>query len=298
LLLAHYINPLPGQTPIKMGTALRCIYCGNVAEPLGVEHAVPEAIGGGLLLTKATCPCGPQLTHGFEGTVTRQIFQQVRRQLGIKGKKRKRRQEDFLLPVFDRFTEDMSLARKVTIDKHPSVLTIPRIKPLARLGLDQQFQMADGHALSVDLWELTADSDQRIKRLKQDGHEGAWLLGTIEITPFFRLLAKIAHTCAIATLGYNGFDHILMPGIRTDAGLLDDLVGELPAFSRSLFPFGYRQGLHEVAVGLVSTHPKAVFVNIRLFSNLMRPTMPYFTPTYAVVAGTLTDQQHEKIGLE
>jgi hypothetical protein len=296
LLLAHYINPLPGKNAVKIGASLRCIYCGNTTEPLGVEHAVPQAIGGGLLLTKATCPCGPKLTHGFEGAVTRQIFQQVRRQLGIKGKKRKRGPDEMLLPVFDRYTEDMSLARKVAIENHPSMLMIPRIKPLARLGLAQHFQVADGHPLPVDLWQLTADSHQRVERLKQDGQDGAWLLQNIEITPLFRLLAKIAHTCAIAALGYDGFDHILMPGIRDDASLLDNLVGELPAFSQSLFPFGYRQGLHEVAVGIIPDHPDIVFVNIRLFCNLMRPTMPHFTPAYAVVAGTLSDQQRKKIG--
>jgi hypothetical protein len=295
LLLAHYVNPLPGKDPIKIGTALRCIYCGNSAEPLGIEHAVPEAIGGGLLLTKATCPCGPKLTHGFEGAVTRQIFQQVRRQLGIKGKKRKRTPDEMLLPVFDRYTEDMSLARKVSIENHPSMLTIPRIKPLSRLGHHQELQMADGHALPVDFWHLTVDSKQRIERLKQQGHEGAWLLQNIEITPFFRLLAKIAHTCAVAALGYDGFDHLLIPGIRDDASLLDDLVGELPAFSQSLFPFDYRRGLHEVAVGINPDQPETLFVNIRLFSNLMRPTMPHFTPAYAIVAGTLTDQHRKKI---
>ena len=296
MLLGHYVNPLPGEDPIKIGVALRCIYCGNTAEPLGVEHAIPEAIGGGLLLTKATCPCGPKLTHGFEGAVTRQIFQQVRRQLGIKGKKRKRTPDEMLLPVFDRYTEDMSLVRKVAIEDHPSVLTIPRIKPLARLGALQELQMADGHPLPVDFWQLTRDHDQRVERLKQRGHTGVWGLATIEITPFFKLLAKIAHTCAMAALGHDGFDPLLVAGIRGEAGLLDDLVGELPAFSPSLFPFGCRRGLHEVAVGIIHDHPDTVFVNIRLFSNLMRPTMPYFTPAYAVVAGRLTDRQREKLG--
>jgi hypothetical protein len=134
--------------------------------------------------------------------------------------------------------------------------------------------------------------------LKSQGAKGVWGGGQIETTPLFKLLAKIAHTCAVAALGYDGFDHALIPGIRDESSSLDNLVGELPAFSHSLFPFGYRRGLHEVAVGLIPEHPGLVFVNIRLFSNLMRSVMPYFTPTYAVIAGSLNNEYSEKYGLE
>jgi hypothetical protein len=149
LLLAHYVNPLPGEDPIKIGEALRCIYCGSSSSPdkrLGVEHAIPEGLGGGLLLEAATCPCGPKLTHAFEGKVINQIFHQLRRQLKIKGKKRKRSPEEMLLPIYEEFMEhhDPARARKVSIDDHPSVLTIPRIRALSILGREQYFPTVEG----------------------------------------------------------------------------------------------------------------------------------------------------------
>jgi hypothetical protein len=114
-----------------------------------------------------------------------------------------------------------------------------------------------------------------------------------------RLLAKIAHAAAIGRLGYDGFNHLL---VNTISGVMSgamELVGELPGTAPSLFPFGPRQGLHEVAVGLHKEGPtEFVLVHIRLFSNLMRPQLPYFTPAYAVIAGSLTSEQRERIALQ
>jgi hypothetical protein len=289
MLLAHYVNPLPGNSPIKIGTTSRCIYCGRPDEPRGIEHAIPEAIGGGLLLMNATCPCGPKLTHGFEGTVTREIFQQVRRQSGIKGKKRKRGADAFLLTVHEKFAEpfDVAPARKVSIDDHPSMLFIPRLQPLKRLGTQQLLQVMEGKPVPFDLWQLVPDIDQRVKRLKETGSSGSWMLQTVQIDPLLRLLAKIAHTAAIACLGYEGFEHFLVELISGDMSRAAELVGELPAEAPSLFPFGYRQGLHEVAVGLHYEEGNCfVLAHIRLFSNLFRGQSPFFTPAYAVIAGT------------
>jgi hypothetical protein len=300
LLLAHYINPLPGRDVIKIGTAERCIYCGCENEPLWTEHVIPEAIGGGLLLLKATCPCGPKRTHGFEGKVTNQIFQQMRRQLGIKGKKRKRSPESLLLPVYDKFIEpfDPTLARKVAIEDHPSMLLIPRIQILKRLGSGQMFQAVKGTPLPMDIWDLVPDSKQRTDRMREAGAPGSWLLQNVEIDPLLRLLAKIAHAAAIARLGYDGFNHLLVDIISGVMSGAMELVGELPGSAPSLFPFGPRRGLHEVAVGLHKEgSAEFVLVHIRLFSNLMRPQLPFFTPAYAVIAGTLTSEQRERIAL-
>jgi len=143
-LLRHFINPLPGEVPIRLDPVGRCIYCGTKDEPLGEEeHIIPESIGGGLILPKATCPCGPKLTHGFEGKVVNQIFQETRRQLGIKGKKRKRTPDELMLSIQEGFAEPFNLApiRKVEIKDHPSGLFIPRIKPLPMLGVTHYFML-------------------------------------------------------------------------------------------------------------------------------------------------------------
>jgi hypothetical protein len=121
-----------------------------VAEDLGEEHIIPETLGGGLILEKATCPCGSQRTHGFEGKVADQIYRQLKKQMKIRGKRRKRRPEELMLKVHEKFADpfDSAPIRYVEIDDHPSMLTIPRIKPLAALGSGQFLQVL-GSGLTI-----------------------------------------------------------------------------------------------------------------------------------------------------
>jgi hypothetical protein len=177
-LLAHYINPLPGAAPIRLDAIGKCIYCGNEDGPLDREHIIPESMGGGLILPRATCPCGPKRTHGFEGKVVNQVFQETRRQLGIRGKKRKRTADELLLSVQEGFADPFNLAttRKVEIKDHPSMLIIPRIRPLPMLGTSQLLSEVDGQIIPFDFWNLVPDDRERIDRLKQQGAKGVWRL--------------------------------------------------------------------------------------------------------------------------
>jgi hypothetical protein len=256
-----------------------------------LEHIIPEAIGGGLLLPKATCPCGPERTHGFEGKVTNQIFQGLRRQLRIRGKKRKRKPDELLLSVQEEFADPFSLAttRKVEIPDHPSMLLIPRIRPLPMLGTSQMFQVLDGHNIPIDIWKLVPDWNERVERLKKRTSKSVWQLSQVEIDPLLRLLAKIAHASAIATLGYAGFNNLILGIINGDMRGASELIGELPGESAGLLPSShYLKGLHQIAVGSHEHgNVQYVLAHIRLFSNLFRGELPYFTPSYVIVVGTL-----------
>jgi hypothetical protein len=203
-----------------------------------------------------------------------------------------------MLTLHEQFADPFDLApsRKVEIKDHPSMLFIPRIKPLPMLGSKQLFQTADdGQALSCDIWHLVHDRDERVERLKQQGAKGVWQLRDIEISVLVRLLAKIAHASAVATLGPEGFKPQLVAIISGEMNHAAQLIGELPGESGGLLPSShYLHGLHQIAVGLHDDGgAQHVLVHLRLFSNLFRgPKIrfsaawpPYFTPSYAVVAG-------------
>ena len=249
-------------------------------------------MGGGIFLPKATCPCGPERTHGFEGKVVNQIFQGLRRQLGIKGKKRKRKPDELLLSVQDEFADPFNLARtrKVEIKDHPSMLLIPQLRTLPRMGTMQLFQAPDGRPIPIDIWKLVPDWNNRVERLKKtSGTNKVWQLSQVEIDPLLRLLAKIAHASAVAAFGFAGFRHSLIDIISGDMSGASDLIGELPGESPGLLPPShFLRGLHQIAVG---THEndkeRSVLVHVRLFSNLFRRELPYFTPSYMIVAGTI-----------
>ena len=155
------------------------------------------------------------------------------------------------------------------------------------LGTMQYFQTVDGQVLPFDIWNLVTDDRARIERLKQQGTKGVWQLRNIEIDVFLRLLAKIAHASAVSALGLKGFTPQLVDIISGDMTHAAQRIGELPGETAGLLPPShYLHGLHQIAVGLHEREGvRYALVHLRLFSNLLRRELPYFTPSYAVIAG-------------
>lgn len=52
----------------------RCIYCGTQSEPLSREHFIPFALGGNLVLPRASCSAHAQLTSALEREVARDTY--------------------------------------------------------------------------------------------------------------------------------------------------------------------------------------------------------------------------------
>jgi hypothetical protein len=207
-----------------------------------------------------------------------------------------------MLRIYEKFADPFKLApfRHVPPEQHPSLLLIPRIKPLAPLGSLQCLQVLDGHSMPVDIWNLVPNYNERVEKLKQGSLQTPWLLNTVEITPLFQMLAKIGHAAAVAVLGYEGFTPLLLDfisGSTTPDWPAGAFIGEHPWEDRGLLPFDYPRGLHQVAVGIRNVNGvQYATAHIRLFSNLIRPLRPeitfaFLTPSYSVFAGTLTEEQ-------
>jgi hypothetical protein len=147
-----------------------------------------------------------------------------------------------MLPIYDKFYNPDALppARMVPPSEHPSVLCLPRLRPLALLGNAQYLEVIDGFQMPVQFWPLYD--------INRNG--GGWLIQEIEIDPFLRLLAKIGHSAAVAALGFDGFKHQLLPIIAGDMSRAMEMVGDMPANASNVLPIGYPRGLHEIGVGI------------------------------------------------
>jgi hypothetical protein len=288
VLLRHFVNPLPGAPKVTLPAADRCIYCGTQDGPLSDEHIIPESIGGKLVLPRAACPCGEEMTHGFEGKVVRQVFQQARRQFGIRGKRRRRSADSEFLPLYDASDgqDDRPPSKKLHPEDHPSMLVLPHWNPPTLLGTRILAHGEKDSPFPADVWHLF-DTGRGLRGLN---------IFEIEQIPFYRFLAKIAHSACVAHLGFGGFTHFLVPIIRGNMERGIELIGETPAEWSGLLPFSFPRGLHEIAVGTHRTPETTyVVVQLRFFSTLLRVRPAYtglwvrYLPiTYAAIAGSIS----------
>ena len=291
MLLCHHVNPPVGGAPIKLAPIDCCVYCGETTGPLGTEHLFPESLGGGILLPRATCPCGPRRTHAFEGEAVNQYFNQARKYLGIKGKKRKRSENSNLFKIWDgpykpnATLEELGTPRLIPAEEHPSILLIPRLNPLQLLG-HRWFYRKDrsGTFQQIDAWRLREVAEP------YNAHF------TLKYDALLRLLAKIGHCAAVSCLGFDSFTHKALPLIGGNFSNFNEIVGEWPAETESTFPFDYERGLHNVSVSIKEIDGrKYVIAQIRMFSCLLwRQERVYedweatrLTPSYAVNVGSI-----------
>lgn len=243
----------------------KCIYCGvdGSGEPLGLEHVIPESLGGTLELPGASCRACEAITGAFEGKNVTRLFQIVRKQLRFPRKRRGRkdrvRQGSELFPV----TID---GRKVdlSVQECPGFLVSFLFEvPTALLGIAPTLEPFVGR---IEIRKLL-DFNERLNKLQeiygQQVEVNFPVSGNSEEVG--RLLAKIGHAYAAAELGINAFRPFLLEIIRGgDTYLLRHLVGSAAGPSE---PAG--DDLHEIEIVPPSLFGsgKLVVVKIRLFAN-------------------------------
>ena len=104
----------------RYGAVGKCIYCGAEGVQLTDEHIIPEALGGELVIEKASCDLCQGQTHAFEGHAC-DTYRAIRRQLNFPSKTKgknavlRNRSEKFILAVDGRHV-------KVSADEFPALL--------------------------------------------------------------------------------------------------------------------------------------------------------------------------------
>jgi hypothetical protein len=255
----------------RKGPIGRCIYCG-VTEfepgsnlPLSEEHVVPEGLGARLILLEASCKSCAERINVFETNMLRTLLLAPRRQMGIRGKKRKRDEKDYPVTTV---VGDKDVVLRLPLAIHPTMLFLPILNaPGALCGRSPNKTGLQG----LSILELNC--------LEKNARGQKIASPTLDTAQFCQLLAKIAHGYAVTCFGLDGFKPVLVDLILRKLGKENWIdcyhwVGGNPmeyAPNNTLHLLGWGLGLVEGVNYLVAA--------IRLFANLE-------SPIFHVVVGT------------
>jgi len=209
------------QEPITYPPVGRCIYCGRSDTKLTKEHIVAEALGGKLILPKATClECAKSTcraeTHCFHKTL---------RAPRARFKFPSKRPSPKTLKLKTIEAETTTVA-DVSIDDYPTALVLPTFNNPQLLieALPNELSSTDRNLYG--LWHShhkSADSLQKlIQKIPQPTKailaEGSWIW-------FARMFAKIGHAYAVAEFGIDAFEPMLTDLIRERTEDFNGLIG-------------------------------------------------------------------------
>lgn len=217
----------------------RCIYCGSRVwsteqeRKLGDEHIVAEGLGGNLVLPESSCKSCEEETSRFE-LVWLRSFDAVRVEKGLR--KKKRRSPRVLVLTLQR--NGQSVRKHIPAEQYPPMIVTLKFNPPEILSDSEQVEKEFSGGVA------TAILPSFVRRLKQYLYQG-W---SVTVPPaqrdatarqLGRMLAKIAHSYAVAELGLGGFQPFLQPIILgTDTRYLAYYVGgsrEIPVATPELY---------------------------------------------------------------
>ncbi len=225
---------------------------------------------------KGSCHACAKKIKPVETYICRDMFNEARVYLGIRGRRPKGRPTHFSLKI--------TFADRVEIQQFPAAdipwhFAMPEFGSLPGLMIGQSFggSWANTHFHTYGM----PGNAEFFKSLKEKlGAKSVEYTKVFQITPFVRQLAKIAHAFAVATKGLDNFKPLLPPMILgDDLSNLADLVGGVSGLEPHI-----EGRLHELYVeeGDCAGKPLIV-VRIRLFTHVNVGGIG--TPTYYAVVG-------------
>lgn len=255
-------SPIDASAPAGLNLAPvgHCIYCAateyNPANPgltMSDEHIVARGLGGRLTLPGASCLDCQNRTSAVETKIVEALVSPSRKDLKIFGAKAKRR-------------------AKAGKETRPTAMPVFRLHPPGLMvGLPPTYPFA---AREVGVIIL---SDDYLERVSAAGPRTIAFKHGFRADDFARLLAKTAHSYAIAALGGDGFQPLLNNAVRgVEPMNLSDLIGEtvIPPQSAST-----QRHLLACAWEQSPEGRELLLVYVRLFGNRN-------SPMYCVVTGT------------
>ena len=266
---------LPTHPEKTYAAVNRCIYCGT-NEKLSDEHIIPFGLGGRWVLPKSSCAECAKKTSAFEHTCQRTMFGPLRMYYDLPTRRRKERPKK--LPLKVKLTPN---AEWSVIDVDQEVYPFLVLFPLLQMPDELSGDTTSGErgAAVKNLWIRAASFRDGIMP-----HLAALIaeLNVADIEPtatvrapeFFRMLAKIAHSFAVAEMRMGSFSPFLTPVIcDADTSNSVQYIGGL----QHTEPVA--GGIHQLSFGShTCARPDIVAVRIRLLAALE-------TPTYYVAVG-------------
>jgi len=234
----------------------RCIYC-DAPEALTREHIIPAGIGGNWVLPAASCGSCAAKTSAAELHVMRVMLGDFRATAGVGSSRRKKPMTREAVRVAD---DGTTSAVPTPISALPAIYPSLEIPPPGLLTgaptMDRYPEM------KVVLCTVQADIGRRVQQL------GRWQSQImLEPTKFLAVIAKIAHSYAVAELGLDTFEYLLRDLILGNAQHPLELVGGAdPSVSVPPAP----GSLHLVSI--YSRDDGYIVARVHLFAALgMRP---------------------------
>lgn len=247
----------------------QCIYCGNKNANLGEEHIIPFGLGGNLILPAASCcSCSDITGRQIEGAILNAFwgtYSVPRLRLNLPTRTPKKRPGHRILTIID----SGGRIRTVKVDV--------RDVPLAFLGMTTDpyepgilrgAQPTDGFRGTI--WLKYNDQELRKYARPGDTVDG---IGRFSPFTFGRMIAKIAHSLAVAEYGIESFTPFLPNIILGKSAAVTHYIGA------QVMPEPDPKGLHNLHIGWLERGQHSYLTAyIRLFCN-------YGTPDYMVVIG-------------
>lgn len=243
-----------------------CIYCGANECDLSKEHVVPLALGGNVVLPKASCSECAEITSKFERFWARKVLGPFRVRTGAPTRRSNLRPTDLPLGLID--LDGSRREVDVASGEHPATLMLPVFAKPRILTLPGEERRE-----TFIMWLALPDSD--VLSLPQRHNASAIKLGSFEILSFCRLLAKISHGAAFLDLDWTDSWQPLLPDLilgRTDR--YDILVGGTDRVENAPEEMGFPVFFESVDIG----DERYLVAELRLFAW-------QGTPTYRVVVG-------------
>ncbi len=201
----------------------KCIYCGHVhtkAEPCGKEHIIPLSLGGPLVLPRACCSACSRNTRAFERTCARDMFGAYRLAGNLPTRHLDQRPRTLKIHVHsgpDTKREEHWLS----LAEYPIISAV--VPELEVAGILKGAPSTEVFQVNPKIVNLVRDTEAR-KKLEREGKQFE-VSRTLKMTDFAKLLAKVAHSYAVAELGLGAFHSFLPPLILGETLNLPDFVG-------------------------------------------------------------------------
>jgi hypothetical protein len=234
---------------------------------IGAEHIVPEGIGGNLELPEASCQkCEDTTGRLVEGDALGRTLKALR--VHLKLKKPGSGPHPAVLPLTAQIDGRDITIPDVPVDDYPIAFMLPIYWPPEFSAVATNFGKAMRGALVAN---IKIDMKALWRKYQITGFGSAhW-----DNAMLCRMLAKIAHSLAVAELGEAAFQPLLLKLICDGDPRGMSLIGCSPEWEK----VPHSSALHTVGLGYQRHEGKTfVVASVRLFAS-------YESPVYRIVVG-------------
>jgi hypothetical protein len=248
-----------------------CIYCSDgiirdaTKRKLGAEHIIPFGLGGIQIFPRSSCKKCEGITGPVEQSCLRMMFGPTRIRLGLPTRNPEERPTELILILSQETTPIGEL--RVPASEFPLVIPGLKLPPPGILVGERPHDRLVG--------EFTLIQNEAEVRKYLVGDKKGFRVATFNNHVFMQMLAKIAHSYAVAEWGFHSFRALLPDLILGRSQTASHWVG-----GSGRAPPPDPSGLHRLElkreVLLATTY---VVAYIRLFCN-------FGAPEYRVVVGT------------